>query len=255
MAVPVYFIGAGPGDPELLTLKAKRIIGQADIIIYADSLVNPAVCEFAKEGATVHRSAGLDLEEITGIITDAVREGKTVARLQCGDPAVYGAIREQMDILDAAGIEYEVVPGVSSLFAAAAALKMEFTVPDVTQTVIITRLEGRTPVPAGESLKSLATHHATLAVFLSAGMVEQVAADLMAGGYRPDTPAVVVYRASWPDELVIHTLLKNLAEDTRAAGITKQALIIVGSFLERDAASRRSLLYDRNFSHEYRSGT
>lgn len=252
MAVQVYFIGAGPGHPELLTIKAKRIIGQADVIIYADSLVNPDVCAFAREGAEIHRSASLNLEEITGIIENAVGQGRMVARLQSGDPTVYGAIREQMAILDKKGIEYEIIPGVSSLFAAAAALKTELTVPELSQTVIITRLEGRTPVPARESLKSLATHRASLAIFLSTALVEEVAAELMTGGYRPETPAAVVYRASWPDELVLRTTLKNLAEDVKAAGIKKQALILVGDFLDSRAGNQRSKLYDRSFKHEYR---
>lgn len=252
MTVQVYFIGAGPGYPDLLTVKAKRIIEQADVIIYADSLVNPDVCAFAREGAEIHRSASLNLEEITEIIINAVGQGKMVARLQSGDPTVYSAIQEQMAILDEKGIEYEIIPGVSSLFAAAAALKTELTIPALSQTIIITRLEGRTPVPARESLRSLATHRASLAIFLSTSLIEEVAAELMAGGYQPDTPAAVVYRASWPDELVLRTTLKNLAEDVKVAGIKKQALILVGKFLDSKARKQRSKLYDRSFKHEYR---
>ncbi len=252
MAVKVYFIGAGPGHPELLTIKAKRIIERADVIIYADSLVNSDICDFAREGVEIHRSASLNLEEITGIIVNAAGKGKMVARLQSGDPAIYGAIREQLDVLDEKGIEYEIIPGVSSLFAAAAALKTELTVPELSQTVIVTRMEGRTPVPASGNLRSLAAHQASMAIFLSASLVEEVVAELIAGGYRPETPAAAVYRASWPDELVLRTTLKNLAEDVKAAGIKKQALILVGNFLNARAGKQRSKLYDQNFKHEYR---
>jgi precorrin-4/cobalt-precorrin-4 C11-methyltransferase len=252
MTVRVYFIGAGPGDPEFLTIKAKRIIEQADVIIYADSLINPDICAFAREGAEIHRSAPLNLEEITDIIVNAVSQGKMVARLQSGDPAIYGAIREQMDILDEKGIEYEIIPGISSLFAAAAVLKTELTVPELSQTVIITRMEGRTPVPDKGSLKRLAMHHASLAIFLSASLAEQVAAGLMSGGYQPETPAAVVYRVSWPDERILHTTLKNLAQDVKSAGIKKQALILTGDFLDSKAGKQRSKLYNRDFKHEYR---
>jgi precorrin-4/cobalt-precorrin-4 C11-methyltransferase len=253
MAVKVFFIGAGPGDPELLTVKARGVIERADVIVYADSLVNPEICGMAPRRCQIYRSAALNLEEISEIIVAAAREGKTVARLQSGDPSIYGAIREQMAVLDKEGIAYEVIPGVSSLFAAAAALKAEFTVPDVSQTLIVTRLEGKTPVPAGESLRSLASHRATIAIFLSAGMAARVAEELEAGGYRPDTPAAVVYRASWPEEMIMRTTLKNLAADVKAAGITKQALLLIGSFLNPGMAAQRSRLYDRDFSHEYRS--
>lgn len=252
MAARVYFIGAGPGDPRLITLKAKEIIERAEVIIYADSLVNPEVCAYARPEAAIYRSASLSLEEITAIIREAVGQGKTVARLHSGDPAVYGAVREQMTILDEKRIDYEIIPGVSSLFAAAAALRAELTVPEFTQTVIITRLEGRTPVPEAESLKHLAAHRASLAVFLSAALAEKVAAELMAGGYPPDTPAAMVYRASWPDEIVLRTTLDRLAAEMKAAGIRKQALILVGAFLDTKSDKRRSRLYDRDFTHEYR---
>jgi len=252
MAVQVYFIGAGPGDPELLTIKARRVIEGADVIIYADSLINPEVCALAREGAEVHRSSSLNLEEITGIIENAVSQGKTVARLQSGDPAIYGAVREQMDVLDEKGIDYEVIPGVSSLFAAAAALKAELTVPELSQTVIITRLEGRTPMPPPERLRSLAAHRASLAVFLSASMIDRVVSELTAGGYPAGTPVAVVYRASWPEQQVLRTDLKNLADEVRAAGISKQALVLVGDFLRPASGERRSKLYDKRFKHGYR---
>jgi precorrin-4/cobalt-precorrin-4 C11-methyltransferase len=252
MTAQVYFIGAGPGDPELLTIKAKRLIERADVIIFADSLINPVVCSFARREAEIYRSASLDLEEITRIIENAVSQGKTVARLQSGDPSIYGAIREQIAALEAKGIDCEVIPGVSSLFAATAALKAELTVPDVSQTVIITRMEGRTPVPAEERLKGLAAHHTSLAIFLSAALADKVAVELIDGGYQPATPAAVVYRASWPDEQIIRTTLETLAEDMKNAGIKKQALILIGSFLESCTEKRRSKLYDRKFNHEYR---
>lgn len=252
MAVNVYFIGSGPGDPELLTIKAKKIIEKADVIIYADSLVNPEVCCYAKPDAEIHRSAPLSLGEITEIITAAVAAGKLVARLQSGDPAFYGAIGEQMAALDEKDIEYEVVPGVSSVLAAAAALKTELTVPDVTQTVIITRMEGRTPVPPSESLRSLAAHRAGMAIFLSSSLAAGVTAELLAAGCAPETPVAVVYRASWPEERIIRTTLEKLAETMQKEGVNKQALIMVGAFLNSKGEGRRSKLYDENFSHEYR---
>ena len=252
MAVQVYFVGSGPGDVELLTLKAKKMIERADVIIYADSLINPDVCNFAKEEAKIYKSASLTLEEITDIIFKAVEQGKTVARLQSGDPAIYGAIKEQMALLDEKGIEYEVIPGVSSLFAAAAALKAELTVPELAQTVIITRKEGRTPVPALENLRSLAAHQTSLVLYLSTGLVGEVVAELIAGGYAPDTPAAVVYKASWKDQVIIQAPLDRMAEEVRKSGITKHALIMVGKFLERRGKSARSKLYDSSFKHGYR---
>ena len=252
MAVQVYFIGAGPGDPELLTIRAKNIIERADVIIYADSLINPAVCAGAREEAEVYRSAPLTLEEITEIIRRAVRQGKVVARLQSGDPSIYGAIQEQMTALDEKGIDYEIIPGVSSLFAAAASLKTELTVPELSQTVIITRMGGRTPVPALENLKSLAAHQSSMAIFLSASLIQEVVAELLAGGYHPDTPAAIVYRASWEDEIVVRTTLNDLTAQMKASGIRKQALILVGAFLNSKDSDLRSRLYDKDFKHGYR---
>lgn len=244
MAVQVYFIGAGPGDPELLTIKGREIIGRADVIVYADSLIGPEICRFARAGAEIHGSASLSLEEITAIIEDAVRQGKIVASLQSGDPGIYGAVNEQMAMLDRKGIEYEIVPGVSSLFAAAAALKAELTIPELSQTVIITRMQGRTPVPARESLESLATHQCAMAIFLSASLIDEVVAALLRGGYPAETPAAVVYRASCEDEIVLRAPLGGLAERVKGSGISKQALILVGSFLD-PGKSRRSRLYDK----------
>jgi len=252
MAVQVYFIGAGPGDPELLTIKGKRIIEQADVIIYADSLIHPGVCSFARNGAEIHRSASLTLDQITELILSAVKAGKTVARLQSGDPSIYGAIAEQMEELKAHGIDYELIPGVSSLFAAAASLKTELTMPDISQTVIITRMEGRTPVPEAESLRSLAAHQATLAVFLSIGMIERVVTELIDGGYPAETPIAVVHRASWEDETMIRTTLKEATDRVSALGIKKQALILVGGVLDPGKKGSRSRLYSKNFGHGYR---
>lgn len=252
MSVKVYFIGSGPGDPELLTIRAKKIIEQADVIIYADSLVSPEICGYARQGAEIHRSASLTLEEITDIILNAVRDGKTVARLHSGDPSIYGATQEQMMALDKHGVEYEVVPGVSSIFASAAVLKTELTVPELSQTVIITRIDGRTPVPEREALRKLAAHQSTMAIFLSASMVEEVVAELLAGGYQPGVPAAVVYRASWEDEIVLRATLDTLVEHVKEAGITKHAIIFVGEFLNSKEKTARSKLYDGDFKHGYR---
>lgn len=252
MVAPVYFIGAGPGDLELLTLKAKKIIEQADVIIYADSLINPDICRLAKRGAEIYRSASLSLDETNHLISEAVKAGKSVARLQSGDPGIFGAIYEQIALLAEQGIDCEIIPGVSSVFAAAAALKSELTVPGLSQTVIITRLEGKTPVPSAENLRSLAVHHATLAIFLSISLIEQVTAELKAGGYAPKTPAAVVYKVSWEDEKVLHTNLAGLEESVKASGITRQALILVGDFLNPGEKTCKSKLYDRNFKHGYR---
>lgn len=248
----VYFIGAGPGDPELLTVKARKIIEKADVIIYADSLINPEICDLAKKGAEIHGSASMSLEEINKVMAAAAGQGKLVARLQTGDPAIFGAIQEQMAFLDSQEIEYEIVPGVSSLFASAAALKTELTIPELSQTVIVTRMEGRTPVPAGENLRSLAAHRATMAIFLSVSMIEQVVGELLAGGYLADSPAAVVYRASWKDQKIVRSSLDGLAQAVKEAGISRQALILVGDFLDSKSRSAPSKLYDAGFKHGYR---
>jgi precorrin-4/cobalt-precorrin-4 C11-methyltransferase len=248
----VYFIGAGPGDPELLTVKARKIIEKADVIVYADSLINPEICDLAKKGVEIYGSASMPLGEINSLMAAAVRQGKLVARLQSGDPAIFGAIQEQMAFLDAEKIEYEIIPGVSSLFASAAALKTELTIPELSQTVIVTRLEGKTPVPAAENLRSLAAHRATMAIFLSSSMVEQVVGELLAGGYMADTPAAVVYRASWKDQKMVRSSLNGLAQAAKEAGISRQALILVGDFLNSKSKSVPSKLYDASFKHGYR---
>lgn len=248
----VFFVGAGPGDPELLTMKGHRVIGSADVIIYAGSLVNPKVLEHRKESCEVHNSAKLTLETVIELMTTAVKEGKQVARVHTGDPSLYGAIQEQMDQLDEQGISYEVIPGVSSFMAAAAALKRELTLPDVSQTVILTRLEGRTPVPEKEALKELASHQASMAIFLSVHMIENVVEELL-NSYPEDTPIAVVQRASWPDEKMVIGTLKNIAQKVQEANITKTAQILVGRFLNTEY--ERSKLYDPTFSHEYREAT
>lgn len=246
----VYFIGAGPGDPDLITVKGARIVEQAEVIIYAGSLVNPEVLNRKKSSAEVFNSASMTLDEVIQVMEAGVAKGHTIARVHTGDPSIYGAIREQMDRLDQLNISYEVIPGVSSFVAAAAALKKELTLPEVSQTVILTRLEGRTPVPETETLKSLASHRATMAIFLSVHMIEKVVADLVAGGYSEETPIAVVQRASWEDEKKVIGTLADIGERVKAAGINKTAQILVGGFLGDEYAL--SKLYDAGFTHEYR---
>ena len=248
----VSFIGAGPGDPELLTIKGKKLIDSADIIIYAGSLVNPKVLADAKEGAQIYNSATMTLEEVLAVMKDGEAKGLKVVRVHTGDPAIFGAHREQMDALDRMGIEYEVIPGVSSFLATAAALKKEYTLPGVSQTVILTRMEGRTPMPEGEKLQDLARHHATMIIFLSIGMMDELSATLRKE-YRPDTPVAVVYKASWPEERTLRCPLGNLARCGKEAGISQTALVMVGNFL--GDVYDRSCLYDPAFTTKYRQGT
>ena len=245
----VHFIGAGPGDPELLTIKGKRLIDSANVIIYAGSLVNEKVLADCKEGAQVYNSAYMTLPEVIGVMKEAEARGQSVARVHTGDPSIYGAIREQMDALDELGISYEVIPGVSSFLAAAASMKKEYTLPGVSQTVILSRLEGRTPVPEKEKILSLAKHHATMIIFLSVGKIE-VLVQLMNESYEKDTPVAVVYKASWPEETIIYGTLETIADKVKAAGITKTALVVVGDFL--GDKYELSKLYDQNFETEYR---
>ena len=252
----VIFVGAGPGDPELLTLRAKAAIEQADLVVYADSLVHPGIGAFARPAAEIVGSSSRTLEEIAALMIDAARAGKLVARVQSGDPSLYGAIHEQMVRLDAAGVPYAVVPGVSSAFAAAAALNAELTVPDVAQTVIFTRVPSRTSIPEAERLREMAAHGGTLAIFLSVSVVERVVAELVAGGYTPDTPAAVLHRVTWEDEGIVRGTLADIAALTRAEGWTKQAIILVGRVLDpairEVVADRRSNLYDPAYSHSFR---
>lgn len=245
----VYFIGAGPGDPELITVKGSKTIAQADIIIYAGSLVNQEVIEKRKESAEVYNSASMTLDEVIQVMENGINKGKIIARVHTGDPSIYGAIREQMDILNEKGIEYEVIPGVSSFVASAAAIKKELTLPAVSQTVILTRMEGRTPVPEKESIESLAVHRATMCLFLSVHMIEELVKRLMTS-YPEKTPVAVIQRASWKDEKTVIGTLENIAQKVKEAGITKTAQILVGDFLGDEY--ELSKLYDKNFSHEYR---
>ena len=245
----IHFIGAGPGDPELLTIKGKRLIDSADVIIYAGSLVNKEVLAERKPEAEVYNSAYMTLEEVIEVMKAAEKKGQNVARVHTGDPSVYGAIREQMDRLEALNIDYEVVPGVSSFLAAAASMKKEYTLPGVSQTVILTRMEGRTPVPEKKKILSLAKHGATMIIFLSVSKID-VMVRLIQGSYRPDTPVAVVYKASWPEEKIIYGTLQTIAEKVKAEGITKTALVVVGDFL--GDTYELSKLYDRNFETEYR---
>lgn len=249
----VHFIGAGPGAPDLITLRGARLLAEADVIIYAGSLVNPALLEGRKEGCAVYDSASMTLEEVLSVMEQAEGEGKTTVRLHTGDPSLYGAIREQMDQLDRMGVPYDVTPGVSSFSGAAAALNAEYTLPDVSQSVIITRMAGRTPVPEGEALAKMASHGCTMVLFLSTGLLEDVERELMKGGYAPDTPAAIVYKATWPDQKVYRCTVSTLAETAKANHVTKTALITVGGFLGTEY--ERSKLYDPAFTHGCRKGT
>jgi precorrin-4/cobalt-precorrin-4 C11-methyltransferase len=244
----VYFVGAGPGAVDLITLRGKTLLENADMIIYAGSLVNPELLRFAKNDCRILNSAEMTLDEVIDAIYVAVSRGMSIVRLHTGDPSIYGAIREQMGRLSALDIEYEICPGVSSFCAAAAALKAEYTLPGVSQTVIITRAAGKTPSP--ESIRSLAAHGATMVLFLSLRLLEAVAQDLAAGGYAPETPAAIVYKASWPEEKILRCTVATLAESANRNGITKTALICVGNFLGDDYELSR--LYSPNFSTEYR---
>ncbi|PID72743.1 MAG: precorrin-4 C(11)-methyltransferase [Desulfobulbus propionicus] len=246
---PVIFLGAGPGDPELITVKGRRLLDEADLIIYAGSLVNTALLDGV--AGECFDSAGMDLNQILELIEDGYGKGKKVIRLHTGDPAIYGAIREQMQRLDEKDIPYQVVPGVSSAFATAATLKKELTVPEVTQTVILTRQAGRTPVPERESLKNLASIQASMCIFLSVSMIERVVEDLIAGGYTAQTPIAVVEKASWPEERKVTGTLGDIAETITSSGIKKTAMIIVGPALDMESTIA-SKLYDSDFKHEYR---
>lgn len=246
----IYFIGAGPGDPDLITVKGAKILARAQVVIYAGSLVNKKLLDICEPNTKIYNSAGMTLNEITDVMIDAHKNGQDVARVHTGDPSMYGAIQEQMDILREASVPFTVIPGVSSFLAAAAAIPHELTLPGITQTVILTRMGGRTPVPESESIKNLAAHGATMCIFLSVHMLEKLAGELMAGGYKAETPVVVVEKASWPDERTVSGTLSDIAEKVRLAGITKTALIIVSKAL--NSTYTPSLLYDDNFTHEYR---
>lgn len=248
----VHFVGAGSGAVDLITVRGKKLLEEADVIIYAGSLVNPELLTYRKEGCSVYNSALMNLEEVLSVIYEAEESGLTTVRLHTGDPSVYGAVREQMDALKEKNIAYDVCPGVSSFLAAAASLNAEYTLPGVSQSVIITRISGRTKVKEEESLRSFAAHKASMAIFLSITYIERVVEELIAGGYTENTPSAVVYKASWEDEKIIRCPLGRLAEEVKAEQIEKTALIVVGDFLEDDY--ELSKLYDREFTTMYRKG-
>jgi len=247
----VCFVGAGPGDPELITLKAKRMIETADTIVYSGSLLNPKLLEYAKKDTELHDAAKIDREKIFEILRDAAKRGRFAIRLHDGDPAIFSAIKEQIDRLEQERIECEVVPGISALFAAAARLNLELTLPGVTQTVIITRAELRTPVPERERISELAKHRSTIAFYLSVHLTDHLVKELLAGGYPKETPAAVVYRASWDDERVILGTLEDIAKKVRAARINKTAVVVVGDVI-RPKRYEFSKVYDPAFTHTYR---
>jgi len=249
----IHFVGAGSGAADLITIRGKEYLEQADVIIYAGSLVNPQLLKYAKEDCAIWNSAKMTLEEVLDVMIKAEQEGKMTVRLHTGDPCLYGAIREQMDVLDQKGIAYDYTPGVSSFCGAASALNLEYTLPNVSQSVIITRMEGRTPVPEKESIQSFAAHHATMVVFLSTGMLEELSRRLIEGGYSEDTPAAIVYRATWPDERAYVCTVGTLAQTARENHITKTALMIIGDVVTHSHYDR-SKLYDPGFTTEFRQG-
>ncbi|MBQ4410097.1 MAG: precorrin-4 C(11)-methyltransferase [Firmicutes bacterium] len=249
----IHFVGAGCGAPDLITVRGARLLSEADVVIYAGSLVNPKLLEYCKEGCEIHDSAYMTLEQVIDVMKKAESEGKTTVRLHTGDPSIYGAIREQFDALDPLGISYDVCPGVSAFSGAAASLKAEYTLPNVSQTVMITRMEGRTPVPDKEKIRSLAQHQTTMCLFLSTGLLEGLQTELIAGGFSPDTPAAIVYKASWPEEKIVRCRLSEIAQKATENNITKTALIVVGYFL--GDTYDRSKLYDPGFTTEFREAT
>lgn len=248
----VHFVGAGSGAADLITVRGAKLLGEADVIIYAGSLVNPELLKYKKDECTVYNSAEMTLDEILFVMEESERKGKTTVRLHTGDPSVFGAVKEQFTGLEKLGIEYDVCPGVSSLFGAASSLKIEYTLPDVSQSVIITRMEGKTPVPEKEKISLLASHNATMVIFLSAAMIEELAQELIKGGYSSETPAAIVYKATWDDEIKIVSTIGNLAMEAKNKGITKTALIIVGEVLKKEG--EKSFLYNPEFTTEFRKG-
>jgi precorrin-4/cobalt-precorrin-4 C11-methyltransferase len=252
----VSFVGAGPGAPDLITLRGRDRIAEADVVVYADSLVHPGVAAYAKPNAEIYKSAALTLEETSTLMLTAARAGRRIARVQSGDPSIYGAMHEQIALLESEGVPYEIIPGVSSAFAAAAALGVELTVPDITQTVIFTRLGSRTPMPEREALRDLARHGASIAIFLSIPLIERVVDELLAGGYPIDTAAAVVHRVTWEDELILRGTLADIAGRVKDARLQLQALILVGPALDDTLRARglehRSNLYNPAFTQRHR---
>lgn len=248
----VYFVGAGSGAVDLITVRGMRLLEQAEVIIYTGSLVNPQLLTYAQEQAVVYNSARMTLEEVLAVMQQAEAEGKCLVRLHTGEPSIYGAVREQMDRLDQLGIAYACCPGVSACFGAAASLQLEYTLPHVAQSLIITRMEGRTSVPSGESIESLAAHQTSMAIYLSGHMLGELGRRLMAGGYAPDTPAAIVYKATWPEEQVYRCQVAQLAETAEAHGINKTLVVLVGQVLE-PKAYHLSRLYAPDFETEFRT--
>ncbi|CAH2212011.1 Cobalt-precorrin-4 C(11)-methyltransferase [Tepidibacter aestuarii] len=246
----IHFVGAGPGDKELITLKGYKLLSEADVVIYAGSLVNPELLDYCKEGCEIHNSAYMDLGEIVDVMKKGVKENKSVVRLQTGDFSIYGSIREQVEELAKEDIGYDCTPGVSSFLGASSALGVEYTVPEISQSVIITRMEGRTPVPEKESIESFAKHQTSMVIFLSVQEIEKVVSRLIEGGYTEETPIAVVYKATWKEEKIVKGNLKNIAAKVKEEGINKTALIMVGEFLGKEY--NYSKLYDKEFKHEYR---
>lgn len=248
--IRVHFVGAGPGAVDLITVRGAELLRKTDVVIYAGSLVNPGLLDYCPD-AVIHNSARMTLDEVIDVIRTANGEGKDVVRLHTGDPSIYGAVREQMDMLDSLGIDYDSCPGVSACFGAAASLDLEYTLPDVSQSLIITRMAGKTGVPERESIESFAAHHASMAIYLSTSMLEELSSRLIAGGYSESTPAAIVYKASWPDEKKFVCTIAELAQTARENAITKTALILVGDVLSPKNYSK-SRLYAPDFSTEYR---
>lgn len=246
----VHFVGAGPGDKELITLKGYNLLKNADVVIYAGSLVNPELLDYCKEGCEIHNSAHMDLQEIIDVMKNGIQNNKCVVRLQTGDFSIYGSIREQVEDLNKLRIDYDCTPGVSSFLGAASSLGVEYTVPEISQSVIITRMEGRTPVPKKESIESFAAHQTSMVIFLSVQEIEKVVDKLIEGGYPENTPVSVIYKATWIDEKVVKGVLSDIAAKVRENNINKTALIMVGRFLGEEY--NNSKLYDKDFKHEYR---
>ena len=247
----VYFVGAGTGAVDLITVRGMRLLEQADVIIYAGSLVNPELLQYANKDCEIHDSAKLTLEEVLTIIQKAETDGKITVRLHTGEPSIYGAVREQMDELDRLGISYESCPGVSACFGAAASLNLEYTLPGISQSLIITRMEGRTKVPEKESIESFAAHQASMAIYLSTGMLKELSERLVAGGYRKETPAALVYKATWPEEEAYICTIETLYDTAKEHGITKTALVLVGDVITHQNY-KKSRLYAADFSTEFR---
>ena len=247
----VYFVGAGTGAVDLITVRGMRLLEKADVIIYAGSLVNPELLQYANKDCEIHDSAKMTLEEVLIVMQKAEADGKLTVRLHTGEPSIYGAVREQMDELDRLGISYESCPGVSACFGAAASLNLEYTLPGISQSLIITRMEGRTQVPEKESIESFAAHQASMAIYLSTGMLKELSERLVAGGYRKETPAALVYKATWPEEEAYICTIETLYETAKEHGITKTALVLVGDVITHQNY-KKSRLYAADFSTEFR---